>query len=462
MTALDWVYATLAQVIFVSVGYVLYSAIRGGGRERATRVFGFSAALGFGWVGFFVFYLSLVGVLPRRSLILGMAVAAIVCAVVLHRTGRLVRVNWKWPVFRSGWAVLGAALTILGVAFVAWDTFAWPLSDWDGILTWAFKGKALYCEGVQSSWYFSDVSKNYSHLRYPLLAPGLMAATHAAVGHLNADAAKWPMFVVHVAFLSLLYEGLRRNLESRFSLLLTGLVAATPAVYHWAGSGKADGTLVMFTTAALVCFAQWMNEGRGWRRLTLGSVFLACAAFSKNEGQMIAVLVVAALCAACIWLGGWKGGVQALAAAAIVAALLAPFFLWARSIPSFDEQYASRLNWSVVTENLDRLPVILTRFMLEPFLPARWAATWLTLAVLLVMGRRALREAFACLLGFVLVMQLAAYVLVHVVTPYEYRFLMEITLDRLFLHVLPAAVLLMGVAWKYAFGRFAFSGEEPR
>jgi hypothetical protein len=124
-----------------------------------------------------------------------------------------------------------------------------------------------------------------------------------------------------------------------------------------------------------------------------------------------------------------------------------PWLWWSRAIPRTHENYGARLRPSVVIENWGRLSVILAEFLNQVWTWSRWSGLWVLLLLAAVLGHRGLRRRYVMALWMILVAQLALYVLIFVVTPWDARELLASALDRLLLQTISLVVLLIGFHW---------------
>jgi len=97
----------------LSIGYATLSAIYGGAKRGLVEVLGLSLALGAGNMGLLLFFASLAGFVPSRSLFTWMGAGTAIVILILWRFGRLVRPSLAFPRIGKGewWSVIPALLT---------------------------------------------------------------------------------------------------------------------------------------------------------------------------------------------------------------------------------------------------------------------------------------------------------------------------------------------------------------
>jgi hypothetical protein len=204
--------------------------------------------------------------------------------------------------------------------------------------------------------------------------------------------------------------------------------------------------LVLDYAGAIFYFLKWLEEERKADLVVL-ILFSVFAAFTKNEGLALALIVAAVMLLSCAvartrikWAGffSFVGGVLLL---------LSPWLWWSRNLPRTHENYGAQLRPAVVIENWNRINVILADFLRQGAAWSKWGGIWLLLLLVAVFGARGFRRQNVVVLWLLLFAQLSLYVLIFVVTPWNVQELLDSALDRLLLQTLPLVVLLIGFHW---------------
>ena len=202
--------------------------------------------------------------------------------------------------------------------------------------------------------------------------------------------------------------------------------------------------LTAFFACSVLCILRWRDTLK-WGYVLLAGLLGAFMAWTKNEGIAIAAvnLVVVAVCG-----GNWKKNLGAAAVmAAIGAAIYSPWIVYTSGLKRTDENYAGRLNAQEIILNSGRLWTVLKWFGWELINWQDWGLFWIILAGLAILGRRKFRSGAIILLAATVVLQLAVYVPVLMVTNWKLDELMAVTLGRLLMHVAPAGAVLIGALW---------------
>ena len=416
-----------------------------GGVLRAPRpsAWGWVLVLGAGCLGYGSFLLALLGLAPSRLSLAALWVPILV-GIARHRSRR----GGSPPAAGSGPPDPVAALPLLFlltcVLGVAIDGLSSRIYEWDTFAIWDYKARILASEGlVPRPDYFSDLTLSYSHLDYPLMVPFLGAGIYGAVGHTETPFARLPLVVLYLGLVLLFYGFARKSLRPWAAGVVTAIVVGAPVLLRWAAAGTADVPLTVFYTGAVLFLLDGVETVR-WRSACLCGVLSAFAAFSKHEGLMLAVLL------GTLWLvPALRGGLDRRrwfafgGFAGVFGALYLPWMWWAREIPRTHTDFVSQLRISEIVSNLERLPVILEAVGAQLADVWQFGLLWPLLLLSAWLGRRAFesrstRTAWLLLLG-----HLAAYVLVFLITPWDLRAHLDSALERLVLHLVPLAGVLI-------------------
>ncbi|GEM_PF-2269729 len=319
-----------------------------------------------------------------------------------------------------------------------------PLYEWDSFAIWGLKAKVLFYEGLGSD-YFQNPNLAYSHLDYPLLVPFLMSAgTFSSAGYSGEMTSKIIFPFLYLGFVYLIYSAMRWRFSRNMSLLLTAVFASTPALVRWSGAGTADMALAFFYAGSVFYLIKFLEE-RKILGLIVSAVFSLLCALTKNEGLPLAVINIVILM---IFLPsprlGFKGFRSFLIYIAIFAVLFLPWFMFSHNIPKIHENYIGQLTVAKVAENLDRLKLILPEMLLQFFSIKSWGLVWILVFFASVAGLGIARTRSSMALWLLFAGHFLLYMLTYIIYPYDnLPDLIDQTIDRLYLHILPAGMLFM-------------------
>jgi hypothetical protein len=346
------------------------------------------------------------------------------------------------------WRAAGAVVA-LQCAIVSIHMVAWPVSGWDGWSIWALKARIFYLSQSIPSGYFHDASRLFSHPDYPLLLPLAETWIDGWLGQANSWAimALFPFFFLGIVVLVM--GTLRRSLGPRPALAGAMALLCVPFVIAQGGAGDADIPVTLMMTGSSIFLWQWLYRPDNPRALILSGLFAGLAAWTKKEGLILLLITMLV-----VVIAAWQRRADAPGcrrAPLEVCLFLAPALLlvgpWLAFLAVRRPLSRDFLPFDVETlvVHLNRLPTILalvTQHLVDVW---RWNVIWLSLGAMIVLKRRHLRRGgpmpyLLLLLG----LQVACDGVLFVFSDWQpYTDHLEGALDRLLLHTLPLAVMLL-------------------
>jgi hypothetical protein len=291
-----------------------------------------------------------------------------------------------------GWIVAVPLLAYALAAFLQRSAFA----DWDAWAIWDMKARGLYAFGWATPDFFANRAYDASHLDYPLLVPGLDALVYRWVGGPSTELVRLEFFLIGAAFVGAVWLLLkaRLNRADRWHGVL--LVLTVPVLLLQLATGAADVPLATFVALGLLALALWLESG-SVPYLNLGSIFLAAALLTKNEGLLdtgaIAIAGIAALALRREWR---RVGPFALAIGAAVLPSL-PWRIYVRNHSLSDNAFAfgRLLHPAALAEHAEKLPQIVRTLNVNLLLPTESALVVPTYLVAVVVAYRLGRRQLA-------------------------------------------------------------------
>jgi hypothetical protein len=194
--------------------------------------------------------------------------------------------------FWTAFAVLGAA----GIYVFYLASAQAPDGGWDAWAIWNLRARFLFRAG---QWWRDAFSQGlyWSHPDYPLLVPGAVARYWKWIGQDLPLAPAVLAFVFTFGTAGLLTASLACLRNARLGLVAGIVLLATPGFIEQGASQYADVPLSFFILATLAAWAMADGFPESSAGLTaLAGVAAACAAWTKNEGQLfLACALVARL-----------------------------------------------------------------------------------------------------------------------------------------------------------------------
>ncbi|MDP7078257.1 MAG: glycosyltransferase family 39 protein [Candidatus Undinarchaeales archaeon] len=341
------------------------------------------------------------------------------------------------------WSVLAiACLTFLLLSL------AQPHGRWDAWAVWNLRARFLVKGGENWQDGFSPLL-DVPHLDYPLLVPGLIARCWRYAG---ADVTVLP------ALISLLFTLATIGLTASALSLLRGrdqalvaclLLVGTPFYFLHGTTQYADVHLAFYILATLVLICLH-DKGPGERRplMILAGTMAGLAGWTKNEGLLFFVAIVAARLVIVAHSRGWQPSLRTMlpfTTGALVPLVMIVLFKGMLAPPNdlvaaqgadstldalLDPSRHARVWWALTTGilwfgNLAVPPTLVLALYLYLSGTERDLASGPTTALL------------------ALALMVVGYGLVYVTTPYPLHWHLQTSLDRLVLHLWPSLVVVL-------------------
>ena len=345
---------------------------------------------------------------------------------------------------------LVVVLNVLTVAFLALDKPVW---NYDALSRWMFKARAFYADGSVLP-YYADLERGVTQPHYPPFVSLASTWIHTLLGREDDRLVKSFFLAVFVALNLAVYGIARRRASMPVALLAVAVLSSLPCFSYLdspsgvgAASALADVPLALITLLAAGLLLDWMERGvRG--SLVLSSALCGLAVWTKQEGALL-LIFVPLLAIASSWRRGARGSAEALALSLLPGLLvMAPWYLFQRGVPITDDvYYPIDFGAARVMENLERVPVIVERYLREFTWWSVWNLFWPLVAVAIVVAPRSLLRNGGWPLLLLALLHFAAYFAVYVLDDFlgvgAYEQKMEITITRLMMHVAPVAAVLL-------------------
>ncbi|MES1242756.1 MAG: hypothetical protein ABUT39_14160 [Acidobacteriota bacterium] len=472
--------------VLISVAGCLLAgvALRSGGVAGWRRVryaLGLGPGLGLGVASLVLFFGRLVG-LGRpglAELILVFAGLSAVAVAWSRRTRAASGDGTPAPVRPPAALRAAALLALLLGAAGAIESYrvlsrSWPEGTWDAVAIWNARARFLERGYEDVSTLFKQVESS-SHPHYPLLVPGAVATQLVIAGE-DDD---WVPETTGLAFLLglglLTFAVVADSGLLSYAAFATAFLLGTPMLLKWGGAQGGDVPLAYFFLGAVAALASQLPGRLPCIPPVLGGVFLGLLAWTKNEGTLMALLLLglyAAWALAC-GEGGWRrwrdwqrwrpligfgiGTVPGLAAVFLFKRLWAPE-------SGLDTFLGGELAGRILSFERWWIPV---EEILKRMLPLKetygWGLAWpaLELGVLLAawIHWRA-RRPWTSFWGAALLVTVLSWIPIYVVTPYDQRWHIAGSLDRLLLQIFPAVIA--GVFLRVALAAGAPEEEKTR
>jgi hypothetical protein len=354
------------------------------------------------------------------------------------------RSSARWYRFLQVAALLCLAFALSGVIGTYWKD---PLGEYDAWAIWNLHARSMFCGGDQWRLAFFSPVFSFSHPDYPLLVPVGSVRLWSCLG----DDCSWTPWLLSGLFtfatVAVLVAGVSR-LRDRSQGLLAGITLLGSAAFLRHGAWQqADVPLAYFMLSAVVLWILYDGAERphgGF--LLLSGAMAGMAAWTKNEGLLFLIALPTARIAV-----AWRPGLtQKLLQEACcwglgAAPLVAVIAVQKMALAGHSDLLAAQ-SWAALRERL-----------LDPWRywcivqalgdhVIRVGAAWIGVLPLcfLLLGRRnrrSRRPTGLPLVVGVLILMLAGYFLVYVMTPNDLAWHLNSSASRLLLHLWPLCLL---------------------
>jgi hypothetical protein len=343
-------------------------------------------------------------------------------------------------------------------------TLAHPHGEgWDAFSIWNLHARFLFLSG--SNWRdgFSSIIP-WSHPDYPLLLPAAIAHFWSYLGHEDPSVPGAIGFLFTFSTVGLLFSALL-ILRGRTTAMLGGLaLLTTPFLIELGTSQYADVPLAFFilATITLLCFHDdRAGEARASRApglIVLAGLGAGFAAWTKNEGLLFLCAILAARFLALVRPQVRRD--RAIAFATLLAAVAPALFLIAwfkHSIAPPGDLFSDTSTAMHKALDPTRYWAILKWYGKGFLRFGHWLlipGTLLLTGLYVASGFRGSRASQACVQSSVvaLVLTLAGYFAIYLITPYDLYWHLRFSLARLFMQLWPSAIFLFFLAFPFGGG----------
>ncbi|MFN7976323.1 MAG: hypothetical protein U0166_28980 [Acidobacteriota bacterium] len=344
----------------------------------------------------------------------------------------------------------GVAVALVAVAIA--DAFVTPMSEWDEIINWGYRGHAYYHSGptVHAALYYARTSPK--HKAYPPGIPLAEAFAAHVMGRWDDARAKAAIPMYYGAMVLLVIAAVRGGGSWRLALFYAVLAATAPMAMTMSTIGMADLPLGCLLLATVLCLERARGDRAtlGW--LLTAGLLASLMSFTKVDGGALKLLVIGIAFLKLVASRGvaWRTRITGLLG--FLALAFVPIASW-----WYVYRKAGLKDWVVngktlspswVIDNLGNVPIIVRELGHYLFAASwdrgpLWGATYLMLAALAVLSPLLLVARGCRTLVATLVLGLCGYCLIYVVSPWG-LYQIGKSFDRILLHFFPLAVATAG------------------
>ncbi|HYL13089.1 MAG TPA: glycosyltransferase family 39 protein [Terriglobales bacterium] len=340
-------------------------------------------------------------------------------------------------------------------------------TGWDAFAIWNLHGRFLFRGGEHWRDGFSSLIP-WFHPDYPLLLPGSIAHFWSYLGRETTLVPAALAFAFTFSTVALLFSAVSALRGRNQSLLAGVMLLGTPSFLRQGMSQYADIPLGFFLLAAIVLLSLADRVPQSsFSLLALSGFMMGCAAWTKNEGLLFLTAFLVARLGILLARENWPTRLRhmaPLAATIVPILLLIGYFKLSLAPPG--ELFSSASSMLQKAIEPHRYWMI-ARWFLRDFLRfGGWIlipGTLLVIAYPMILGKDAESRSGTGMAVSVWTLVLAAigYFAIYVITPYDLRWHLMWSLDRLFLQLWPSVLFLVFVAVRTPESAMSLGNPEP-
>jgi hypothetical protein len=357
--------------------------------------------------------------------------------------------RWRQDAWRHA---LLAALIAASLGFVVWHSLYRSTLEWDGLFNWESKARIAFLHNGAMPLCFYTRGYDFFHTRYPLLLPLLETWMYGFLGRTDQSIIKLIGPYFYLAGVLLLMGAVAKETNSRWPLAIAVVLFVLTPQLVFEGGGASSGYADFPLAVVYLCTAVYAVEY--WRTGALDSARLVGAGamllpFTKSEGELLLLCLAAALAPAIIRRRDWVAGAWTL---------LPGFGIWFGWLAFLSLTHTSKatdflpFTPAVLLAHLDRAGQLLNWTLEELLALEHWSALWPFTAVAIIFLTLRVRSRRCFFWAASVVLPLVLYPSVYFFSawvPVEPH--VKSSLPRLFIHVAPTAILIVGVAFGKVF-----------
>lgn len=316
-----------------------------------------------------------------------------------------------------------------------------PMGSWDGFRIWNTKAEFLYLQSPLWKNVFT-LPHFMSHCDYPLFLPSSTARLWQYAGHQSFGANMILGLLFTFGLVYLLYQALRYFKSEKVANVVCAVFMISDIFLVNGASQCADIPLAMFFLSAVVCLFFYLKNNR-FSTLALGLIFAGMSVWVKNEGLMFFAIYAAVIFGRLL---GEKKYQKAFWAVALSLPFALGLFYFKKLTNSPNDLIFGFMETKSYLFAFDahRYAVVLKTFISLLF---KKFALFLALVLLCVKGfklREKIKMPFV-LSSIIFVLMIAGYTVVYILAPHDITWLVENSMDRIILQILPVFLFIFSI-----------------
>jgi hypothetical protein len=417
----------ITAAIIILTGFMVISSF-GVLKESLLEKLSYSWGLGVGCIGLQLFTYSLFHIEWNRISILLPWI--ILCAILFYKKKIIPKIKINLQL--TPLTIFFGSLIILLFFFTGFESILRPVQAWDGWDNWVFRPKVFFLHNNLDLNYVK-----YTNDEYPLIIPLMGTFGYIMLGQINDTYILFLFFMFYLALGGLFFATSKKLLGTNPALIFTFLLLSLQNVIRHGGRfevGQADLAVGYFIFAGTMLLTNFIKTKDKYI-LVLLSIWLGIAGQIKNDGMAFVVIATLLIL---VYIFIWKKYKY-------IFFMLPSFFVIAPwMIYKIINHYPSNFLFkSGLDINFDRIGIVFISMSKEFFNFQNWSFLWIMLIITVILCWREIAKVKLFLV--ILILQWLSYFIIFMLTPREPAGHIANVIDKLYLHLAPIAVLIVGL-----------------
>ena len=342
-----------------------------------------------------------------------------------------------------------------------------PVEGYDSVAIWSLKGKILYLTKTLPGEFFNTLSATFHgvHPDYPLLVPFSEVWFYTLLNNFNDYLVKIIFPLNFATFLLVFYSVLKKVTQKRnLALFFTFILASVKQFNDYATIGVADLQMAIYAFLTFAFLFIWARE-KNTLYLFISALACVFTFFTKNEGNIVLLIMLAMLAAFCVRpMFGKKLSLNNWAILLVIFVLATVLLGWSAFKTGMhlgnDVINAETFRNIRISTMSKRLIPIAYEYQKHIFGFKKWNLIWIAfLCAIFVKSGKISRGRYKLIL-FPILAILAGYTTIYLITPQGISWHLAASASRLLIHILPLAVFFIALSADKAYGNISLTGKK--
>lgn len=320
-------------------------------------------------------------------------------------------------------------LIFLLILFTGFESILRPVQAWDGWVNWVFRPKVFFLENTIDPEYV-----NYVNTDYPIMLPLMGTFGYILMGQINDTSILFLFFVFYATLGGVFFTACKSLINTKIALIFTFLLLSLQNLIRHGGRfevGQADLALGYYFFCSAYMLADFLKT-REPKQLFLLSIFLGITSQIKTEGVTFFLFVNAIII---FFIFSWKKY------RLLLYMFPSLFVIGTWELYKIFNHYPINLHFSQTLHiHWTKIIDIFLGMSGEFINFQNWNLLWIFFFLSIIVFKKNIKKTKPFLLLFCL--QWLIYFTIFMINPIDPALRIEGTIDRLYIHLAPLAVLI--------------------